>query len=232
MNTFLRFLITVAACGICHGEAVTGRKADEIISKCPDYMKEHYKMAPYIVIAKFLQTMPVESRAVVLRNWAAAEGGVNERKLHVICQMLFCREDGSSVIRPSVLGENGVFDRFPTRSEFYGPIVVYNNCPILLTNGYRLAGMALPSSVLVEGCIEGDLWRDSKFEVISAVEERKIIEEFLRDEKWADLVGEVGQPEFFKTQAEQAGTGQPATRTESKSEGGDKLQPEAEGLSR
>jgi len=35
-----------------------------------------------------------------------------------------------------------------------------------------------------------------------------------------------------KTKAEQAGTGQPATRAESKSEGGDKPQPESEGRSR
>ncbi len=35
-----------------------------------------------------------------------------------------------------------------------------------------------------------------------------------------------------KTQAEQAGTGQPATAPESKSEGGDKPQPDAEGRSR
>jgi hypothetical protein len=35
-----------------------------------------------------------------------------------------------------------------------------------------------------------------------------------------------------KPKAEQAGTGQPATRPESKSEGGDKPQPEAEGRSR
>jgi hypothetical protein len=35
-----------------------------------------------------------------------------------------------------------------------------------------------------------------------------------------------------KTKGEQAGTGQPATRSESKSEGGDKPQPEAEGRSR
>jgi hypothetical protein len=34
------------------------------------------------------------------------------------------------------------------------------------------------------------------------------------------------------TKAEQAGTGQPATRSQSKSEGGDKPQPEAEGRSR
>ncbi len=201
MNIFLRFLITVVACGICHGEAGANRNPDELISQCPDYMIEQYKMAPYIKIANFLQTMPVESRAATLRNWAAAEGGVNERKLHVICQMLFCRKDGSSVIRPSVLGGNGVFDRFP-RNEFYGPIAVYKNCPILLKNAYRLGGMALPSSVLVESCIKGDLWRDFKFEVLSAVEERKIIEEFLRDEKWADLVGEVGHLAFFKTQAE------------------------------
>ena len=38
--------------------------------------------------------------------------------------------------------------------------------------------------------------------------------------------------ELDKTKAEQGGTGQPATRPESKSEGGDKPQPEAEGRSR
>jgi hypothetical protein len=38
--------------------------------------------------------------------------------------------------------------------------------------------------------------------------------------------------EAREIQAEQAGTGQPATRPESKSEGGDKPQPEAEGRSR
>ena len=37
---------------------------------------------------------------------------------------------------------------------------------------------------------------------------------------------------FAETSAEQGGTGQPATRPESKSEGGDKPQPEAEGRSR
>jgi hypothetical protein len=36
----------------------------------------------------------------------------------------------------------------------------------------------------------------------------------------------------IKIQAEQGGTGQPATRSQSKSEGGDKPQPEAEGRSR
>lgn len=38
--------------------------------------------------------------------------------------------------------------------------------------------------------------------------------------------------ELDKTEAEQAGTGQPATRSESKSKGSDKPQPEAEGRSR
>jgi len=46
----------------------------------------------------------------------------------------------------------------------------------------------------------------------------------------AELI--VKTPLFPKKTAEQAGTGQPATRPESKSEGGDKPQPEAEGRSR
>ena len=41
-----------------------------------------------------------------------------------------------------------------------------------------------------------------------------------------------GEIRLYPTKAEQAGTGQPATRPESKSEGSDKPQPEAEGRSR
>jgi hypothetical protein len=42
----------------------------------------------------------------------------------------------------------------------------------------------------------------------------------------------VGISKGSDSKSEQAGTGQPATRPESKSEGGDKPQPEAEGRSR
>ena len=232
MNIFLRLMISAASFGVCWGETGASSKLDDAISQCPDYTTEQFKMTPYIELVKILQAMPVEPRSATLRNWASVQDGVNERKLHVICQMLFCQKDGSSVIRPSVLGGNVVFDRFPTRTQFYGPIAVYKNCPILIASGYRLAGMALPSKALVESCIKGELWRESKFEVLSALEERKIIDEFLRDEEWTDLVGVVSHPEFFKNQAAQAGTGQPATRPESKSEGGDKPQLESEGHTR
>ena len=47
---------------------------------------------------------------------------------------------------------------------------------------------------------------------------------------WRDGAVVLANPE--KIEAEQAGTGQPATRPESKSEGSDKPQPEAEGRSR
>jgi hypothetical protein len=43
---------------------------------------------------------------------------------------------------------------------------------------------------------------------------------------------EAGRVVTKKTEAEQGGTGQPATRSQSKSEGGEKPQPEAEGRSR
>lgn len=52
----------------------------------------------------------------------------------------------------------------------------------------------------------------------------------------SDGIAEINGREFFKrvktTNSEQGGAGQPATRSESKSEGGDKPQPDSEGRSR
>ncbi|MBN8456240.1 MAG: hypothetical protein J0M04_00145 [Verrucomicrobia bacterium] len=47
-------------------------------------------------------------------------------------------------------------------------------------------------------------------------------------EQWSWRIGDLPQ----KTEAQQAGTGQPATRSQSKSEGSDKPQPESEGRTR
>ena len=57
-----------------------------------------------------------------------------------------------------------------------------------------------------------------------------IFKDYKYTSKWLELNEDRNAPN--KKAAEQAGTGQPATRPESKSEGGDKPQPEAEGRSR
>ena len=53
----------------------------------------------------------------------------------------------------------------------------------------------------------------------------------MKFQKLDDVIAKV-QADIQKQQSEQAGAGQPATRPESKSEGGDKPQPEAEERSR
>lgn len=62
----------------------------------------------------------------------------------------------------------------------------------------------------------------------------KILAPKSQEEKWLAIQKEFADHDKSKpfTRKEQGGTGQPATRHESKSEGGDKPQPEAEGRSR
>jgi hypothetical protein len=74
------------------------------------------------------------------------------------------------------------------------------------------------------------LWTEFEFDVVK----RRDSARGLRRE-WQTTHSDSSADAYIQQQmktAEQAGTGQPATRPESKSEGGDKPQPEAEGRSR
>jgi len=86
------------------------------------------------------------------------------------------------------------------------------------------------------------LWGDAQFAKIVATQPAEIRDLVVSniDYAWADPEWSL-YPKILATspdsihqqpEAEQGGTGQPATRPESKSEGGDKPQPEAEGRSR
>lgn len=63
-------------------------------------------------------------------------------------------------------------------------------------------------------------WTDSRYEYIRTISASKV------------KTPDIREREITKTTAEQAGTGQPATRSQSKSEVGEKPQSEAEGRSR
>ncbi len=193
----------VISIGFAVGESAPAQKMDDPIAKCPDYVFEAYKITPYLKLAISLQSMPIDKRAEKLREWASDPKNRYERQLHVICQMLFCRKDGSSVIRPSSIGASGAFERFQDRPEYYGPITIYKGCPIAVSDGYRLGGMPLPSSVIVETCIENNLWRESKYKMLSVEQQKKIINGFLKDKEWKDLIAHFDAPEFFTKQAEQ-----------------------------
>jgi len=85
--------------------------------------------------------------------------------------------------------------------------------------------------------VDGEALGDAKLNapISMKAQDMKLIEILanLADAVDANLVIERGKVSLIpKKEAEQAGTGQPATRPESKSEGSDKPQPEAEGRSR
>jgi hypothetical protein len=85
--------------------------------------------------------------------------------------------------------------------------------------------------------IDGEALGDTKLSapVSLKAKDMKLIEILakLADAVDANLVIERGKVSLIpKKEAEQAGSGQPATRSESKSKGGDKPQPESEGPSR
>jgi hypothetical protein len=232
MKIILCALVITAFVGMCFGESAPPQPDIDLLDKCPNYLFEPFKITPYLEVAVLLQEMPIEQRVQLLRKWASNPKDRNEQKLLVLCQMLFVKKDGSSIIGSSGLGYSHALNRFPDQPKFYGPIVVYEDCPISICLGYRLAGMAVPSSHYIEIGIKEELWRKTRYKVLSVEEQRRIIDDFVKSGEWADLVAFIGNPTFFTKQAEQDGTEQPATRSESKLEGSNKPQPESEGRSR
>ncbi len=176
-------------------------KADrltELLGRCSDYYFGKFKITPYLEFAQAFQTLPREVQAKKLMVWA--EDPLNERKLHILCQMLFCEKDGSSVIKPSGLGAAAGFERFPAKPHFYGPSAIYENCHILICDGHRIAGMQVPSSHYLRISIEKNLWREISYAPQSDEKQRAIIAAFLKSEIWSDLTVVYDDPTFFTHQ--------------------------------
>ena len=101
------------------------------------------------------------------------------------------------------------------------PATAENNEESVLSN---------PEPMLIES--EGFLDYGSPIEVQANENQGDLPEGIIITESRIEMPVFRTQPDKSKQEAEQVGTGQPATRPESKSEGSDKPQPEAEGRSR
>jgi hypothetical protein len=207
---------------------LTLRAADEAsIETCPP-IGWNFRIVPYLSVAKSLQEEGSEKAILRLRSWANT--GKHEDQVVILCRMLFEAKKGQEFRRPRI-GGAAFFGGTDYPDWPLEPIDIYESIPILITNGYILGGVPEPSGRYLDFCVNNCEWRQARYSVRSHDELKAIVAKWLTSRKWTVALS-ARDLAFFTNQAEQDGTGQPATRPESKSEGGDKPQPEAEGRSR
>jgi hypothetical protein len=184
---------------------------DPAISDCAG-IGWHFKIAPYLSIAKSLQDQGREKAIMRLQSWADSKK--HDDQVVILCRMLFETKDNVEFRRPLIGGATfmGGTDYADWPLE---PIALYEGVPILITYGYILGGSPEPSRSYLDFCIKNCTWRQDRYSVRSADKLKMVVTKWVTQGKWAKPLSDRDLA-FFIDQAQQDGDGQPSTRTESK----------------
>lgn len=140
-----------------------------------------FRIAHYLVVAAQLQAWDSSNRAVRLRELAGDPQHASE--VYPLCRMLFDAKPGSQFRRP-MIGFPIFFDGSLGRSANYAdwplePIALVDGVPILIVQGYMLAGRAEPPLKYVDYCLKSCRWRDVRFVPVDPARLLKIVDDFI-----------------------------------------------------
>ena len=167
------------------------------IESCPA-IGWHFKIAPYLSVAKSLQDQGRERAIQRLQSWADTRK--HENQVVILCRMLFEAKTGQEFRRPRIggaafLGGSGYPD-WPLE-----PIAIYEHVPILITYGYSLGGVPEFSGNYLRFCVDNCNWRQACYSVRSAEELKKIVAKWLTERKWPTPISAQDRA-FFTDQVE------------------------------
>jgi hypothetical protein len=190
----------------CLGSCISVLKAaDEIdLKSCPE-IGWHFKIAPYLDVAGSLQKDGKEKAVKHLRSWA--DSGQHEDQVIILCRMLFEPRKHQEFRRP-LIGDPSFIGGSHWPLE---PIAVHEGIPILVTYGYVLDEAAEPSRQYLQYCIDHCRWRAVPYTSHTPDELKKIIAQWLSEQKWPRPL-DAREQDFFAGQAEAAPGEQPETQ--------------------
>lgn len=175
---------------------------DPAISDCTE-IGWHFKIAPYLSVAKSLQDHGREKAIMRLQSWADSQK--HEAQVVILCRMLFETKNEVEFRRPRIGGA-----AFIGRTDYpdwpLEPIDIYEGAPILVTYGYRLGGFPEPSRSYLDFCVKNCKWRQGRYAVRTADELKKIVAKWLTHRKWPAPLSDRDRA-FFIDQARQDGVG-------------------------
>lgn len=114
----------------------------------------------YLQLAAGLRALPETERIEALRSIASAR---LEGQTIALCRMLFQAREGADFRRPALGEPHFVGTESPAQNWPLEPIALIEDVPLLVVEGYTLAGLAEPASDYLEWCLANCRWTDRSF---------------------------------------------------------------------
>lgn len=125
-----------------------------------DAFVDDYRIPHYLDAAAKLQALAPDERAARLRHLARDPDRGSE--IYPLCRMLFDARPGSDFRSPMIGAahfiDGGRYEDWPLE-----PITLHQGVPILIVDGYTLAGVAEPPHTYLEYCLTHCKWRHTRY---------------------------------------------------------------------
>lgn len=155
----------------------------------------NYKVDPYIETARKLQALGKEKAIRKLLD--LAEDEEQDRKIFILCRMLFSQR-GTSLFERPALGGASFFGGTNYADWLLEPIEIVDGIPFVVVKGYHSIGQALPARHYIMYCFQMCDWNVYQYQQKSFQQKREALKKLLASPKWKEPVPE----DFFAKQIE------------------------------
>lgn len=188
------FLLTLMVAFV--GCSIHRSSSGRVPSILPDIHTGHYKVDPYIQAAVELQALGRSNALVRLHSMAQDEK--LEKRVIVLCRMLFTRRPGGDFRRP-MIGGAGFLGGTDYQDWPLEPIELVDGVPFLITRGYEMAGFPEPDEWYLRYCETNCDWSGFRYTIKSKSQKRDALRKLLSSPKWKTPL-DADETQFFAKQ--------------------------------
>jgi len=135
-----------------------------------------YRITHYLQAAEELQKLDAEKRIARLKELAVDPKRGSE--VFPLCRMLFEAKSNAKFRRP-LIGEPVFVGGGHLADWELEPITLFDQVPILIVEGYNLAGYPEPPLSYVDYCLKECKWSDTKYVDVGTARLKGIVDKFI-----------------------------------------------------
>lgn len=169
-------IVALSFCGLLYSNQV-----ESLLTNCPQYNFEQYRVIPYIQAAMVLQEMG--SREALDSLYKYSDDSKYLYQIMVLARMLFESEPGKDFRRPLIGGAvfigNTDYDDWSLE-----PICLVDGVPFLIVRGYILGGLPESATSYLDYCRENARWKDEIYQIPSQQQLEDALNQLITSGNW------------------------------------------------
>lgn len=123
-------------------------RANQLIKELGEWTGDQpFRSRPYMEMASILWSLDSEKRVALMKKWCADY----DHQMIILCRMLFQAPEGKSIRRPKLGGP--LFYEGEMKDWPLEPIVMVDQVPFLVTQGYVIGGLPESARVYLSYCL-------------------------------------------------------------------------------